>query len=58
MTSLETLNLNLTKITDAGLAHLKNLKNLKSLSLEQTKVTREAAEQLRKAMPNCKVKRL
>ena len=40
MTSLERLNLDLTKITDAGLEHLKSLKNLKSLSLEQTKVTR------------------
>jgi hypothetical protein len=39
------------------LEHLKTLKNLKSLSLEQTKVTREAAEQLRKALPNCKIKR-
>jgi hypothetical protein len=39
------------------LRHLKNLKNLKSLSLEQTKVTRDAAEQLRQALPNCKVKR-
>jgi hypothetical protein len=36
---------------------LKSLKKPKSLSLEQTKVTREAAEELRKALPRCRIKR-
>jgi hypothetical protein len=34
------------------------MKNLKPVSLEQTKVTSNAAEQLREEMPKCRVKRL
>ncbi len=37
--NLKWLNLNNTKITDAGLVHLKGLTNLKVLWLEDTKIT-------------------
>ena len=57
MTGLENLNLTLTKITDAGLPQLKNLANLKTLNLNQTKVGKDAAAQLRGALPNCKITR-
>jgi hypothetical protein len=39
LTSLQTLDLNGTKVTDAGLEHLKGLTNLHSLHLGKTKVT-------------------
>ena len=48
---LEYLNLYGTEVTDAGLGHLKGLKNLKKLYLWQTKVSKDKAEELKKALP-------
>ena len=39
MTNLQSLNLTYTKVTDAGLAHLKGLTRLQSLQFEATQVT-------------------
>lgn len=43
-------------ISDAGLAHLKGLTNLKELFIQQTKVTEEGIEKLKKALPDCQFK--
>lgn len=53
LTGLVSLNVSNSRITNAGLVHLKPLKNLRSLSLESCKVT---ATELKKiqlaALPN------
>ncbi|MEO2021815.1 MAG: hypothetical protein ABGX05_08295 [Pirellulaceae bacterium] len=46
-----------TKITDAGLVHLKRLTKLQRLGLEFTKVTDAGVADLQKALPNCKISR-
>ena len=45
----------MTNVTDAGVEHLIGLTNLTELHLIQTKVTPAGAENLRKALPKCKV---
>jgi hypothetical protein len=45
-------------VTDAGLAELKELNNLTSLNLGLTLVTETGLEELRVALPKCKIKRL
>ena len=45
-----------TKVSDAGLAHLKGLTKLESLLLYSTKVTNAGVKQLQQALPNCKIK--
>lgn len=52
---LETLNLNATKVTDAGLDHLRGLASLRYLSLKGTQVTHEGVRKLQLALPNCKI---
>ncbi len=51
------LRLSYTKITDAGLVHLKGLTNLKTLWLFSTKVTDAGVKKLQAALPKCKISR-
>ena len=55
--NLESLDLGLTQITDAGLTELLALKNLKSLSLSGPKITDEGLRPMR-GMANLKLLRL
>jgi hypothetical protein len=41
-----------TRVTDAGLEHLKGLIGLEFLHLRNTNVTQEGVEELKKALPN------
>ena len=49
------LSLHDTKITDAGLVHLKGLTGLQSLGLSGPKITDAGVADLQKALPNCKI---
>ena len=49
------LNLKYSKITDAGLKEVAKLQNLREFSWTRTKATAEAAAELSKALPNCKI---
>ena len=49
------LGLDDTKVTDAGLVHLKGLTKLEVLVLRRTKVTPAGVKQLQQALPNCKI---
>ena len=40
---------------DAGLAPFKDCKNLTQLGLQKTKVTAAGIEELRKALPQCRI---
>ena len=42
-------------ITDAGLVHLKGLTKLEVLSLYGTKITDAGIQELKKALPDCKI---
>ena len=55
MTNLETLILWDTGVGDAGLEYLKPLKGLKEVILWNTPVTREGADSLQAALPDCDV---
>jgi hypothetical protein len=44
-----------TKVTDAGLEHLKGLPKLQWLSLLRTKVTDAGVKDLKKALPNVQI---
>jgi internalin A len=55
--NLRTLQLTGTKITDAGLKELAGLKSLQVLFLIGTKVTDAGVGELRKALPNCYIRR-
>ena len=46
-----------TKITDAGLVHLKGLTNLQELDLSRTRTTDAGVAVLQKALPNCKIEK-
>jgi len=53
LTSLVSLNVSSSRVTSAGLQHLKPLKNLRSLSLESCKVTATDIKKLQlAALPN------
>ena len=52
---LNTLNLAITAISDAGLVHLKPLKNLKTLDLTETAITPAGIADLQSALPDCKI---
>ena len=51
LSQLRRLDLENTKVTDAGLEHLKGLNQLHALSLYGTRVTEAGANKLRKALP-------
>ena len=57
LTKLERLALvgTLTKVTDAGLEHLKGLTNLEGLWLDHTKVTDADVARLKQALPDCQI---
>ena len=52
---LEQLVLAKTKITDEGLKHFIGLSELKHLNLDGTLVSKESVENLKKALPNCRI---
>ena len=49
------LNLDASKITDAGLAKLEALERLRWVGLARSAVTEEGVEKLRAALPTCNV---
>ena len=53
----EVLDLENTKVTDAGLEHLKGLSKLVGLRLEGTKVTDAGVQRLKEALPDCFIRR-
>jgi internalin A len=55
--NLQWLELWHTKITGAGLKELAALKNLQRLELWNTDVTEAGVQELRKALPNCDIRR-
>ena len=57
LTRLETLRLDQLPLTDAGLRHLTGLIGLRKLDLRFTRVTDVGANELRKALPDCKIYR-
>jgi hypothetical protein len=57
LASLETLNLNGTRVTDKGLVHLYELGNLRQVLLYNTKVSDEGVQRLRQALPNCRIEK-
>jgi eukaryotic-like serine/threonine-protein kinase len=44
-----------TQVSDAGLAHFEGCKSLTYLGLRKTKVTAAKIEELKKALPKCKI---
>ena len=44
-----------SRVTDAGLVHLKGMAGLKRLYLQYTKVTDADIAELQKALPDCKI---
>jgi eukaryotic-like serine/threonine-protein kinase len=53
--NLMNVRLQHTKVSDAGLVHLHGWKNLTSLALHATKVSAAGIEDLKKALPKCKI---
>lgn len=56
LTGLQALDLANTGVSNAGVAHLKELSDLRSLDLLFTKVDDFGAQELRRALPNAKVR--
>jgi hypothetical protein len=54
--NLSVLHLQNTKVSDRGLGLLKDCKELKNLDLRGTKVTAAKIIELKKALPNCKIR--
>jgi hypothetical protein len=54
--NLKYLDLRATGVTDEGLCHLYGLSKLGAVELNDTAVTDAGADQLRKALPSCRVK--
>ena len=54
---LRDLNLYRSKITDAGLGHLKGLPGLRRLTLENAAITDAGCQDFQRAMPKAKVAR-
>ena len=44
-----------SKVTDAGLVHLKGMTDLRSLDLRNTEVTAEGVKALQAALPECRI---
>ena len=57
LTTIASLDLSGTQVTDAGLVRLKGLKRLSELTLSFTKVTDAGEKKLRQARPNLKIYR-
>ena len=55
MTKLGWLYLSNTKVSDAGLEHLKEMKELRYLGLTGTNVTDKGVKELQAALPDCKI---
>ena len=55
--ALQKLDLEDTKVTDAGLKHLAGLKALRRLHLEDTTVTNAGISKLKRALPNCDIRK-
>jgi hypothetical protein len=55
MAQLDSLRLDGTPITDAGLEHLKQLAQLRTLWLNYTHATLAGVTKLRQALPDCKI---
>jgi hypothetical protein len=55
LTKLDTLGLNRTHITDAGLRYLKNLPKLRSLQAVDTQMTESGINDLKAAQPKLRV---
>ncbi|MDR0337495.1 MAG: hypothetical protein LBI18_10435 [Planctomycetaceae bacterium] len=53
--NLEWLHLGRTELTDSGLNNLAQLKTLKEVSVTNTKVSRNGIDQLKTALPHCKI---
>jgi len=56
MHQLESLDLWATPITDSELEHLRKFKTLRVLSITSTNLSRQAVEQIRKALPACDIR--
>lgn len=52
MTASENLYLSNTRVTDAGLEHLRGLMQLRFLDLRGTQVTEAGVRELERALPN------
>ena len=57
LTNLKVLSLDHTRISDAGLKHLFNLNQLRFVNIGRTNVTDDGVARLRKALPNCEIRR-
>jgi hypothetical protein len=55
--SLARLGLNDTRVTDAGLSHLKALTKLKNLSIARSQVTDDGIAELSRSLPGLTVDR-
>jgi hypothetical protein len=55
LTQLRRLDLDLNRVTDAGLEHLKGLTQLAQLALMGTDVTDAGVKKLQQALPNCEI---
>ena len=53
LAQLEFLDLDHTQVTDAGLEHLEGLTRLRTLVVGGCYVTRNGAQKLEQALPNC-----
>lgn len=56
LTALKTLDLEATRVSDAGLVHLESLRSLEYLGLTDTAVTEAGASRLHLALPDCWIK--
>ncbi len=55
LTGLQTLRLIQSQVTDRGLEYLKGLTSLREVELRFTQVTDVGANDLKKALPNCRI---
>jgi hypothetical protein len=55
LTQLQNLDLNGTRVTDAGLEHLQRLKQLRDLHIIGTACTADGEEKFKQALPHCAI---
>jgi hypothetical protein len=53
--NLEGLSIGDTNVTDRGLMAFKNCKNLKAILLQKSKVTAAGVEEMKQALPQCRI---